>query len=76
MTSSTARLLRLVALLVLCFTAASARLSATPPGGGGYVEDCSGTAAVCAPGEYHCLYDCRCDGTLGCCILKCTDCCG
>jgi len=76
MTSSVARLLRLITLLVLCFTAVSARLSAIPPGGGGYVEDCSGTVAVCAPGENRCVFNCNCEGNLGCCIEKCDQCCG
>jgi len=76
MTSSAARLLRLVGLLVLCLTA-SGSLSAGPGGGGGPQTDCSGTVVVCSPGEAGgCVANCSCDGILSCCIEKCTQCCG
>lgn len=72
MTSSNARLLSLVGLLVflgmILVTSGSLSAQAEEP-------VCSG--AVCAPGAPGgCLENCDCTGSFSCCLEKCNRCCG
>jgi hypothetical protein len=64
MTYSVTRLLQLLGLLVLCLMV---------PGTAESQSECAWI--VCAPGSPGCVNECSCEGTLGCCIQKCTQCC-